>query len=244
MHLLRRVPTRNTHLLCKKRWKSRSKSLVRTVRREFGLQAISASDIAIGDGIAIPVSSPHPWAVIVPLTLPGERVRTRIYRNHRLHSFGDLLEVVTPNTTLRDNSRVQCKYFGQCGGCQYQMLSYEQQLDFKREVVVKAYRNYCQVLEGQMPTIRPTAPSPLQYGYRTKLTPHFEGPPKKVQKGPRQPTTEQPDWLTIGFNKIGTRKVMDIEECPIATSTINNQIKPVRQQIIECVFPPRTSYPC
>ncbi|KAJ3548487.1 hypothetical protein NMY22_g1238 [Coprinellus aureogranulatus] len=186
-----------------------------------------------GEGIAVPVDSKRPWVVVVPLTLPGERVRTRIYRQARMHSVGDLVEVVTPNTSLRDMSLVQCKYFGSCGGCQYQMLSYEKQLAFKRDVVVKAFRNYCTILSEQMPTIQPTAPSPLQYGYRTKLTPHFEGPSKKIQKGPRPPTTEQPDWLTIGFNKIGTRKVMDIEECPIASPVINAQIGPMRKEIIE-----------
>jgi tRNA (uracil-5-)-methyltransferase len=132
------------------------------------------------------------------------------------------------------------------------MLSYESQLDFKREVVVKAYRNYCSmykrffheivshfevaILEDRMPEILPTAPSPLQYGYRTKLTPHFDAPPKSARKGSRKPTTEQPDWLQIGFNRVGTRKVLDIEECPIATSVINDQIPPMRENIIQFVF--------
>ncbi|KAF6758935.1 tRNA methyltransferase [Ephemerocybe angulata] len=186
-----------------------------------------------GDGIAVPVDSKQPWAVVVPLTLPGERVRTRIYRQARLHSVGDLLEVITPNTTLRDSSRIQCKYFGSCGGCQYQMLSYGTQLEFKREVVVKAFRNYCNILSEQMPTIQPTAPSPLQYGYRTKLTPHFEAPSRKIQKGPRPPTDVQPEWLQIGFNRIGTRKVLDIEECPIASPVINAQIGPTREHVIK-----------
>jgi tRNA (uracil-5-)-methyltransferase len=75
-----------------------------------------------------------------------------------MHSVADLLAVVTPNPALRDQSRVQCRYFGTCAGCQYQvrlfvlrfrrdlmtrqMLSYEKQLELKRDVVVKAYRNF------------------------------------------------------------------------------------------------------
>lgn len=59
-----------------------------------------------------------------------------------MHSLADLIEVVTPNNELRDQSRVQCKYFGTCAGCQYQMVSYETQLSLKRDVVVKAFKNF------------------------------------------------------------------------------------------------------
>ena len=63
----------------------------------------------------------RPWAIVVPLALPGEKIRVRTYRQGRLHSYGDLLEVITPNAELRDDSRAQCKYFGSCAGCQYQV---------------------------------------------------------------------------------------------------------------------------
>ena len=50
----------------------------------------------------------------------------------------------------------------------------------------------------------------MQYGYRTKITPHFEVPSKKM--GPVVPTNGvRPEWFNIGFNKVGTRAPMDIE---------------------------------
>jgi tRNA (uracil-5-)-methyltransferase len=110
------------------------------------------------------------------------------------------------------------------------MLSYDVQLDLKRNVVVKAYRNFsglcpvwvrfalADVLSGlpetAIPPIQSTMASPLQYGYRTKITPHFEAPPKKFQKKKGESVAsdaEKPDWLKIGFNHIGKRQVMDIE---------------------------------
>jgi tRNA/tmRNA/rRNA uracil-C5-methylase (TrmA/RlmC/RlmD family) len=95
-----------------------------------------------GEGLAIAPAPRHNWIVVVPLCLPGERIRARVYRHSRLHSVADLVSVEEPNNDLRDSSRIKCKYFGQCAGCQYQMLSYDTQLDLKRTVVVKAYRNF------------------------------------------------------------------------------------------------------
>ncbi|KAJ7185134.1 hypothetical protein GGX14DRAFT_383695, partial [Mycena pura] len=51
------------------------------------------------------------WVVVVPFALPGETIRVKVYRNARMHSVADLLEITTPNLELRDNSRVQCKLF-------------------------------------------------------------------------------------------------------------------------------------
>ncbi|KAJ6592841.1 S-adenosyl-L-methionine-dependent methyltransferase [Mycena capillaripes] len=191
-----------------------------------------------GSALATTAESSRPWVVVVPFALPGETVRVRVYRNARLHSFADLIEVITPNTELRDDSRAQCKYFGTCAGCQYQMLSYEKQLDLKRDVVVKAYKNYSDLPSTAMPTIESTMPSPKQYNYRTKITPHFEAPTKKQRHDPNNPkdNTERPDWFTIGFNRVGTHKVMDIEDCPIATPIIRETLPAVRANAVKNLY--------
>ncbi|EPQ61280.1 S-adenosyl-L-methionine-dependent methyltransferase [Gloeophyllum trabeum ATCC 11539] len=194
-----------------------------------------------GESLSIAPSPKPPWVVVTPFALPGEHIRARIYRNSRLHSFADLVAVLTPNPELRDMGRVQCRYFGECAGCQYQMLSYEMQLDLKRNVVVKAYQNFSGLDPSSVPPILPTIASPLQYGYRTKITPHFEAPPKKLQKqwqenGNQAESAEKPDWLKIGFNKIGTRKTIDIEECPIATPVLNQALGPLREGIIKNIY--------
>ena len=105
--------------------------------------------------------------------------------------------------------------------------------------------------ESSIPRIQSTIPSPLQYGYRTKITPHFEPPPKKLQKQASTSTeVGKPSWLKIGFNQIGRRVVMDIEvwkrgitivvstirpfglqECPIATPVLNEAYGPMRDDI-------------
>ncbi|KAF7969730.1 hypothetical protein HWV62_26078 [Athelia sp. TMB] len=192
-----------------------------------------------GDGLALAAAPRQHWVVIVPHALPGEKVRARIYRSSRLHSVADLVSVDVPNPEMRDMNRVKCKYFGKCAGCQYQMLSYDTQLDLKRTVVVKAYQNFSDIPEAAMPPVLGTIASPLQYNYRTKITPHFEAPPKKAQKAGRpaeEAETSQPDWLKIGFNQVGKRITMDIEDCPIATPVLTQAYGPMRENIIKNIY--------
>ncbi|TDL22341.1 S-adenosyl-L-methionine-dependent methyltransferase [Rickenella mellea] len=202
-----------------------------------------------GEGIAKAPPDRKPWAVIIPFTLPGERVRARIYRHARLLSFADLVSVEEPNTDMRDMSAVRCRYFGTCAGCQYQMLSYDMQLQLKRNVVVKAYGMFSDLPSTSVPPILPTSPSPLQYGYRTKITPHFDTPEKVYKKHAKNKklksdaaASENGDAaievdgaiepkVDIGFNQVGKREVMDIEECPIATPILNEVLGPMRERI-------------
>lgn len=111
------------------------------------------------------------------------------------------------------------------------MLSYETQLQFKKRVVEKAYEEFSRLDPSSVPTVLGTIPSPKQYGYRTKLTPHFDAPPRSLQsknKGKGKTTSEDTEmaddapiilgngkpWVTrIGFDQKGRRTVMDIEVC-------------------------------
>lgn len=97
------------------------------------------------------------------------------------------------------------------------MLSYEKQLELKRNIVVKAYHNFSHLSESLVPEIGATLPSPQQYGYRTKLTPHFDAPKPDMIRN-------SGEGFNIGFQQKGRRIVLDIEECPIGTPAINQQM--------------------
>lgn len=70
--------------------------------------------------------------------------------------------------------------------------------------------------KSSVPSILDTAASPLQYGYRTKITPHFDAP-FRISRRSRGKQPEQngeilgPVEVDIGFNRVGRREVMDIE---------------------------------
>ncbi|GAA6013747.1 hypothetical protein JCM10207_008178 [Rhodosporidiobolus poonsookiae] len=149
-------------------------------------------------------------------------------------------------TRAKFGDRVQCRYFGQCSGCQYQPLSYEYQLKLKQDVVRRAFANFSGLDPSLVPAVGLTLPSPLQYAYRTKLTPHFQTPPTGKPKGGRSKKMSveaaakedearlkrRDDWeLTIGFEQKGRRRILDIEDCPIATEVINRAMTAERQKV-------------
>ena len=110
---------------------------------------------------------PAGWVVMVPFALPGERVRVRIFRNHKNYSEADLVAVLTPSP---ERIAPRCPLFGTCGGCQYQNLAYAEQLRWKQRHVAELLR-YMAKLEFPVNAV---IPSPRDFGYRSKITPHFE----------------------------------------------------------------------
>ncbi|KAF4775729.1 hypothetical protein HER10_EVM0000210 [Colletotrichum scovillei] len=99
----------------------------------------------------------------------------------------------------------------------------------KRSIVDKAYKNFSNLNPDLVPSIRDTIGSPLQYGYRTKLTPHFDGPPGHHKRNkPKQALSKVPE---IGFNAKGRRHVLDIEDCPIGTDAVRLGMKRERERI-------------
>ncbi|KAI9865316.1 MAG: tRNA(m5U54)methyltransferase [Vezdaea acicularis] len=188
-----------------------------------------------GDGLAYSSDSHH--CFVVPFTTPGDIVRAKVFRHFKQHSYSltDFLHVIKPSP-IRDDSLVRCKYFQMCSGCQLQMMPYEDQLSHKKMIIEKAYRNFSGLPPGLIPPVQETIGSPLQYGYRTKLTPHFDGPPGSRSRkdrrtgAPRKGFEEMPP---IGFNQKGTRKVLDIEECPIATQVVQMGLARERQRVAE-----------
>ncbi|KAK9334081.1 S-adenosyl-L-methionine-dependent methyltransferase [Lipomyces starkeyi] len=174
-----------------------------------------------GDGIGVDkLDDGTTEIVVVPYSIPGDLVKAKIYKCLEHYSLADL-EAVLSGGDARDDSLVRCKYFTKCAGCQLQMLPYEEQLRHKREVIVRAYKNFCEVSDGVIPAIGDTIGSPLEYGYRTKLTPHFD-----VPRNSHVPTV-----TPIGFTQKGRSFVIDIEECPIGTPAINEAYKKERIRV-------------
>ena len=189
---------------------------------ELEVEAISST----GDGLARDPVVDHVY--VIPFVLPGERVLANVRSASRLDSHrtdGDLIKILRPSSK-REGVTPKCKYFGICSGCQLQMIPYEAQLEHKRSIVEKAYRNFSGLAPHQLPTIGETGASPLQYHYRTKLTPHFDGQGAYSKK-----RTIWEKIPPIGFAKKGRKHVMDIESCPIGTEIVQKGLETARADV-------------
>jgi tRNA/tmRNA/rRNA uracil-C5-methylase (TrmA/RlmC/RlmD family) len=104
-----------------------------------------------------------------------------------------------------------CPLFGDCGGCQYQHLAYDDQLALKTDGVRRLFA-------GLAAEVAACVPSPAPYGYRSKLTPHFARP-----RPDREPA--------IGFLRAGRRVTIDVAACPIATPAVNARLAELRADV-------------
>ena len=162
----------------------------------------------LGAGIA----KPDGWVVFVPFALPGERIRAKVWRNEANCSHADLVEILDPSP---DRIEPHCRHFTICGGCQYQHLPYEKQLEWKTRQV----RELLLHMVGIEEEVNPTIPSPKQWGYRSKITPHFQRP---------KPGEDFP----IGFLEFNRRtRLVDVYNCPIAMDEINEALQPIRDDV-------------
>jgi 23S rRNA (uracil1939-C5)-methyltransferase/tRNA (uracil-5-)-methyltransferase len=149
------------------------------------------------------------WVVFIAFALPGERVKCKVFRNHKSYSEADLSEVIEPSADRREPV---CALFGTCGGCQYQNLDYNVQLGWKRRQVAELLQRMAKI---DFP-VEPVVASPRQFGYRSKITPHFHRP-KDGEVG------------AIGFLRAGTRsRIVDVSRCDIAMDELNAELGALR----------------
>lgn len=190
---------------------------------------------AAGDGLGLSSTADHVY--VVPFTLPGDIVKAKVVNSFAQdqYTLADFVSVVAPSPK-RDDSLIRCPYFSRCAGCQFQMLRYEDQLIHKRTIIEKAYRNFSALTPDVVPVVGETIGSPLQYGYRTKLTPHFDGPPGSLSRkaGLNGAKRKEFDQVPpIGFNLKGTRRIIDIEDCPLGTEAVRSGLASERKRVTD-----------
>jgi 23S rRNA (uracil1939-C5)-methyltransferase len=145
-------------------------------------------------------------AIFVPFVITGEQVTARVTKKKKKFAEAELLSVDQPSP---DRVQPRCPYFGACGGCAYQHIRYERQLAIKSSQVEQTLRRLGRFAEVPM---RPPIASPREYGYRNRIRVHAEGE-------------------IVGFYRLDRHELIDVAECPIASSPVNEQLASLRRSL-------------
>lgn len=141
----------------------------------------------------------------IPFTIPGERVAATPVRVQKRFCEARLDRVIE-SSPLRCEAR--CPLFGECGGCAYQHVPYQVQLNWKRSQVEELFRRIAKLTD---PPIQDTVPSPLEWGYRNRIRVH-------ARAG------------RVGFFRRDSSKLVDVKQCPIASKSVNSALENLRSR--------------
>lgn len=103
------------------------------------------------------------YVVFVDGAIPGQKVLARVRRKKRQYAEAQTIEVLDRGP---DYVEPFCEHFGVCGGCRWQQLSYDRQLEWKRRHVLECLQPLAGVDPAQ---IGATVSSPRQTEYRNKM---------------------------------------------------------------------------
>lgn len=143
--------------------------------------------------------------VVVKNTIPGQKVKAVVNKKRGDRIEARLLEVLEKSGL---EGEAPCPVFGDCGGCLYQSLPYEEQLKLKETQVKKLMSAY-----GIEDRYQGITPSPQVFGYRNKMEfsfgdEYFDGP------------------LALGLHKRGSMyDLVNAYDCRIVHDDYNRIVK-------------------
>ena len=136
--------------------------------------------------------------------IPGERVKVQLERGRRKYLEAHVVEVLDPSP---DRVEPTCKYYGSCGGCQWQHMDYAAQVRLKQQVVEEHFARI-----GKQPVAIDavhTPSSPWEYRYGCEIALSREA----------------------GFRQRGSRRVVEVEHCAISHPLISKLLATLNEMI-------------
>lgn len=156
--------------------------------------------------------------VFIPFGAPGDIANVKIDRKKHSFAEGHIIELVKPSDIRTEPF---CEHFGFCGGCKFQHIPYDHQLQYKQQQVEDALQRIAKV---ELPPVNPILGSEKTREYRNKLEFTFSN---KMWLTAEQLASgvEFPDRNAVGFHiPNGFNKVLDIKKCWLQDN-INNELR-------------------
>jgi tRNA/tmRNA/rRNA uracil-C5-methylase (TrmA/RlmC/RlmD family) len=146
--------------------------------------------------------------VFVALAAKGDKLRVKIIQKKGKTAFAEIVEILEPSP---DRTQPRCPYFGRCGGCNFQQLKYQAQLEAKVGIVRDCLSRIGRInYEKEIPIIA----SPRDYDYRSRAQWHLDTRKKK-----------------FGYFQRKSHEIIDAEICPILTPELEQTMKTLRGEI-------------
>jgi 23S rRNA (uracil1939-C5)-methyltransferase len=166
------------------------------------------------------------YVIFVKNTLPGDVVMARVFKRKANYAEAKLIELLKPSP-LRIEA--PCIYFSWCGGCTWQNISYNDQLNIKKEHVGESLDHLAQVTE---PVLFDPVPSKKIWGYRNKMEFSF------ADRRWLLPHELNDDSVSIkyalGMHVPGAfDKILDIDECLLQSEAANKVLQMVDKYCID-----------
>jgi 23S rRNA (uracil1939-C5)-methyltransferase len=148
--------------------------------------------------------------VFVTLTAPGDVIRCAVAEDRGRFAFGTLVELLSPSPA---RVAAACPVFGSCGGCQWQHIGYERQLEAKRDILADALERIGRQKEA---AVSDAVASSRQYGWRAAVDLAFDTGGADVR---------------LGFYAPRGSEIVPITGCPVAVDEINARIARLAEAI-------------
>ena len=143
--------------------------------------------------------------VFVPLSAPGDLLKVRPREKRGAILFAEIVEILEKSPVRID---APCQHFGKCGGCDFQHMNYETQLESKVAIISDCFRRLGRL---ELETPIEVVPSPDQFAYRARVEWHYDSFRRR-----------------FGFYRRLTRDVIDMESCPVLADDLNAEMKRIR----------------
>lgn len=150
------------------------------------------------------------FTVFVKGAVKGEKVKAKITKVNKNFAFGRIMEIIEKS---KDRTEPVCPSYKRCGGCQMQHLSYEAQLEFKKQKVIDCIERIGKIKMDSV-TVHDTIGMEPPYYYRNKV---------------QLPVGEKNGEVEIGFYAERSHEIINIDKCYIQFEAANEIIKLVKE---------------
>lgn len=157
--------------------------------------------------------------LMVPLTAPGDRLLVHIERVKGTVAFASIKEILSPS---KDRVEPPCPYFGRCGGCDFQQLTYAAQLQAKLDIIKDCLRRIGGLAE--VPVFQIIG-APNEWHYRSRAQWQYDSIRSR-----------------LGYFESASRRVCDVAECAVLSPPLQQALEQLRAKMKAGALPDDARY--